>query len=144
MEMIIFWLLFAFFFLLLEMGHPGLFFFLSLFVGCCAAAITAISYQSMSLQSAVALGMSIGAAVLLHCWIKQRIAHKHSLKTNVYALQGKKAVVTQKINPATTGQIKVDGQVWSAKSFHNQSHMPGDMVEIVSIQGCHAMVKALN
>ncbi len=67
------------------------------------------------------------------------------IKTNVYTVIGKTAIVTMDIDIAKgTGQIKVGSDVWSAKS-ENQEFIPaGSMVEIVKVEGVKVIVKKIN
>ena len=66
---------------------------------------------------------------------------KHGLKSNFYALQGKKGTVVKIIKLDQTGQIKIDGQIWSARSLHLQLLEPGALVEVIRVSGCHCIVK---
>ena len=63
--------------------------------------------------------------------------------TNVYSIIGKRAVVTTTINNENaTGQIKVDGDVWSAKAEnYDEVIQSGEHVEILRIDGVKAVVK---
>jgi membrane protein implicated in regulation of membrane protease activity len=63
--------------------------------------------------------------------------------TNVYSIIGKRAVVTTKINNENaTGQIKVDGDVWSAKTEnYDEVIEAGEHVEILRIDGVKVIVK---
>ena len=64
------------------------------------------------------------------------------LKTNVYSMSGKVGIVTQEINSLeATGQIKVNGELWSAISNDNSSIIPKNTkVEIIKIKGVKAIV----
>ncbi|MBR3888578.1 MAG: NfeD family protein [Clostridia bacterium] len=63
--------------------------------------------------------------------------------TNVYSIIGKRAVVTTTINNEnSTGQIKVDGDVWSAKAEdYDEIIEAGEHVEILRIDGVKVIVK---
>ena len=62
---------------------------------------------------------------------------------NVYTIIGKKAVVSATIdNVKGQGQVKVDGDIWSAKNENDGEPIPeGTTVEIVKIDGVKAIVK---
>ena len=65
-----------------------------------------------------------------------------SHKTNAYSIIGKKGIVTQDINESYgIGQIKVLGEVWSAKSMDNTSIEKGNEIEVIAIDGVKAVVK---
>ena len=62
------------------------------------------------------------------------------VKTNVEALVGSKALVTETVN-AHTGQVKVNGEIWSARSYDETEVLePGRTVTIMSISGATAIV----
>lgn len=62
--------------------------------------------------------------------------------TNVYTILGKKALVTEEINNALSkGQIKVDSDIWSAKSETDTVIPEGTIVEISKIDGVKVIVK---
>ena len=65
-------------------------------------------------------------------------------KTNVYSIIGKKGIVIEDIDwNKGTGQIKVGGETWSAKT-NEQIDIPKDSeVEVVDIDGVKAFVKPL-
>ncbi len=62
-------------------------------------------------------------------------------KTNVDAVIGQKGVVVKKIEEFNTGQIKVKGQIWTAKSPDFEILKCGDEVEIVGIEGVKLIVE---
>lgn len=134
-----FWLCVAFLFLLLEIGHPGLFFFLSF----CFAAVgcAKLAYFGFSFASQLA-GFVIGFAAafaLLRLFVK-RIGH-HPPRTNMYALEGKKGTVIATIIPNNAGQVKINGEIWMAKSVDNELLPEGSMVQVVRVQGAHLVVQ---
>lgn len=62
--------------------------------------------------------------------------------TNIDGLVGKQAIVTEKIdNLAGTGQVKIDGNVWSARSESGFIISEREVVEIVKISGVKLIVK---
>lgn len=73
-----------------------------------------------------------------------KLTKKDSVQTNVYSIIGKKAIVIEDIDwNKGTGQIKVGGEVWSAKT-NEQIDIPKDSeVEVVDIDGVKAFVKPL-
>ena len=65
---------------------------------------------------------------------------------NVYTIIGKNAIVSTEINNMKgQGQIKVDGDIWSAKNEIDDESIPeGATVEILKIDGVKAIVKKKN
>ena len=77
--------------------------------------------------------------------IIKKFTEKDTAKTNVYSLTGKKAIVIEDIDWTTgSGQIKFEGQVWSAKTEEQVNIAKGTEVEIVKIEGVKAFVKPLH
>lgn len=68
-----------------------------------------------------------------------------SVPTNVYSVIGKKANVITEINDEkSTGQVKVDGDIWSAKTENFNEIIPtGSVVEIIKVDGVKVVVKKI-
>ena len=64
-------------------------------------------------------------------------------KTNVDSLVGMHALVTQKINEFEKGEVKLNGQFWSAYSENNSEIEKGTKCEVVRIEGVRAIVRPL-
>ena len=64
-------------------------------------------------------------------------------KTNIQAIIGEKCIVTEKIdNFAGCGQVKVNGQIWSARSVsEDESFEEGEILSIVAIEGVKLICK---
>ena len=57
--------------------------------------------------------------ILLMFWLNKS-HNPHNMNTNVFSLVGKDGIVTKDINPLeATGQVKVDGELWSATCSEN-------------------------
>lgn len=137
-----YWLITGIVLLCLEMGHPGLFFFLSF---ACAAFITALAslwVNSFIGQASIFLASGLVSFVILKFWLrwKHNFTHSH-YQSNVYALVGKKGIVTQEISPIKPGQVKIAGEMWSARPSVKSSIRSGSEVEVVNVQGCHLIVR---
>ncbi len=75
------------------------------------------------------------------------VARRHrslppSIRTGAAALIGRKAIVLERIaNDEGVGCVKIDGEVWTARSFdEDQIFDPGERVEVVEIRGATALV----
>lgn len=136
------WLVIALF-LIMEMGSPGFFFFISFFAGALGSAVASLFLLSFFVQTIVFLCVTSGSFVFLRYWVKKQMIPRHVFPTNVYALQGKRGYVIKKIEQDFSGQVKVRGQVWSAQSYNNQIIEKNSAVEIIDIRGVHLIVKKL-
>lgn len=62
--------------------------------------------------------------------------------TNVFSIIGKKALVIKDIDPIhSSGQIKLNGEVWSAETENDEIIKEGSEVEVLKINGVKAIVK---
>ena len=64
-------------------------------------------------------------------------------KTNVDSLVGKHALVTKKIGEFDTGEAKISGQIWTARSENNTEIEKGAKAEILRIEGVQLIVRQL-
>lgn len=114
----------------------------------CGGALVAIVANLLSAPFLIQLIIFIiVSAVLLIITrpLAKKILKKDTLKTNVSSLIGKKAVVTKEIdNTECIGEINVNGQIWSARSFDDEIIKESSNVVIEDIQGVKAIVKQSN
>lgn len=135
------WLVVAALCLIMEVGNPGLFFFLSFFFGALAATIATVYADSWIAQSVIFFVGTLIALVILKYWVKSYEQDTKVPLTNVYALQGKRGVVIIDITNNQPGQVKISGEIWSARSVHNEHIKVDATVEVVSVHGAHVQVK---
>ncbi|CAN5189755.1 hypothetical protein BH09DEP1_BH09DEP1_2500 [soil metagenome] len=135
------WALFSLVFVILEIGHPSLLFFLSLSFGSLSAALAAWYHFEFVNQMAVFFIATILALWLLKKFLKRM--HGFSHRTNVYALVGKQAQVSVAITPDVPGYVKVQGDVWLARSLH--ACLPlNSKAKIIEVRGAHVIVEPHN
>lgn len=129
----------GFLFILFEIAAPG-FFLAPIGIGLIAAGGT--NY----LTDSYLLSLTSGAVVtVLAVWIfKSKIVQPPATLDNAAALVGKKAKVTQNIEPGESGLIKLEGSTWSAvmEEYENQTLNVGDTVVVTQIKGAYATVRA--
>ena len=66
-------------------------------------------------------------------------------KTNAFSIIGKKALVIKDIDSINgIGQIKVDGEVWSAEGINGSNIEKGTEVEVTKIDGVRAIVAPIS
>lgn len=85
----------------------------------------------------------VAAAVLLFTvrpWGKRLLTrHTPNIQTNAQALPGRTAVVTELVTPAG-GRVRLDGEIWSARSANSDSYSIGTVVFVEAIEGATAIV----
>jgi len=68
---------------------------------------------------------------------------KEDSRTNIDAIIGEKALVTEKIdNYAGSGLVKVKGQIWSARCVNDEeTFAPGELLTVIAIEGVKLICK---
>lgn len=112
-------------------------------VGALIAMLVSFFTSNIIVQMSVFV-ISSGLLIFATRPLVNKISRKDVVPTNVYSLIGKKAIVTEDIDWVTgKGQIKFEGEIWSAKSKEQVNIPSGSEVEIISIEGVKAFVKPL-
>jgi membrane protein implicated in regulation of membrane protease activity len=122
--------------------HQGGFYLAPFAVGAALAAIVSLLGVGVLLTAIVFL---IASAIVFGTL--RPVAQRHrrlppSIRTGAAALVGRKAIVLERIaNDEGVGCVKIDGEVWTARSFdEDQVFDPGERVEVVEIRGATALV----
>lgn len=136
------WLIASGIFFIVEIFTVGFLIFW-LGVGALFAMIVSFFTQNIILQTTVFV-ISSGLLIFATRSLADKIVKKDTVPTNVYSIVGKKAIVIEDIDWATgKGQIKSEGEIWSAKTKEQLNIPKGTEVEIESIEGVKAFVKPL-
>ena len=140
----IFWLIVAGIFFVIEMATIGFLVFW-LGIGALLAMVTSFITDSILIQSIVFVVTSTILLIFTRPLVNKFIKVPKELKTNAYSIIGKKGIVISKINNIDgTGQIKIDGDIWSAKSLNEEDIDKNTEIEIVEIDGVKAVVKKVS
>jgi membrane protein implicated in regulation of membrane protease activity len=130
------WLVAALLLCVAEMVAPG-FWLLSVAVGCLAAGLV-----SLVVPGVLVPVLSFAAGTLLSLIgirpVLLKYLHRRSggIKTNVDALAGKVAIVSERIDPETgKGRVLVEGEDWRAASLMDTPLEPGIRVMVVRVEG---------
>jgi membrane protein implicated in regulation of membrane protease activity len=86
--------------------------------------------------------VSVLTLALVRPLVRTRLLSAPPTRTGAAALVGKKALVLEKIdNHNGVGCVKIDGEVWSARSLDDDREIePGTRVEVIDIKGATALV----
>lgn len=136
----VFWLILLVIFLVVEAMTVGL---VSIWfaVGALVALVLDLLGVNFIIQIVAMLVVSLVFFLIFVAKRKDKESETH-LPTNADRYVGRAARVTQIIDPIRgTGQVLVDGLVWSAKPTDGKIIEEDRQVVIVSIQGVHALVK---
>lgn len=109
-------------------------------VGALLAMIVSFFTSNIIIQTTVFI---VSSAILLFVtkpFVKKFVDVKPT-NTNAFSIIGKKALVIKEINSHSVGQIKINGEVWSAEAENDETITEGSEVEIIKINGVKAIVK---
>ena len=135
------WLLFAVIFFVGEAVTVGFFVFW-FGIGSLVALIASLLIKNIAVQTVIFLIVSVTLLIFTRPLVNKFIMKSGEVKTNAYSVEGKKGRVNIEINPVEgTGQVKIAGELWSAKS-NDDSIIPVDTDIIVEkIEGVKLNVK---
>lgn len=134
-----FWLIASGIFFVIEIITIGFLFFW-LGVSALIAMISSFFISNIVIQTTIFV---IASAILILATrpLVNKFFNSDSIKTNVEAIVGKTGVVTKNIKPInSTGQIKVDGETWSAVSEDEIDIEKGTQIVVKDIKGVKAIV----
>jgi membrane protein implicated in regulation of membrane protease activity len=104
------------------------------------AAIVALAGGGVALQWIVFIAMSAASLAVLRPIARRHLRTPMQLRTGTAALVGRPAVVLERVD-GSGGQVKIGGEIWSARSFDDDAaYEPGTRVEVLKIDGATALV----
>jgi membrane protein implicated in regulation of membrane protease activity len=111
--------------------------------GALVSMILSLFKLPLGLQIPVFFVLSGGFIVLAKTVFRRFFQPKPSTKTNVDALIGAHAVVTERVdNLSGCGQVRVNSQIWSARSIDPDIVFEvGDVVSVMAIEGVKLICK---
>jgi membrane protein implicated in regulation of membrane protease activity len=140
-ELPLMWLAIIVIAILGELHSPGLFFFLSV----AGAATLALGVQLMGQPFEAQVAVFMGGWALVFWLLRRYVAgalKTKQHKTNVEALIGVRARVTERIEPFHVGRVRIGGELWVACATNQQEmYEVGTLVEVIAVVGSHVVVK---
>ncbi|MFV0406437.1 MAG: NfeD family protein [Propioniciclava sp.] len=113
---------------------------LMLAVGALAGGVTALILPGLVwAQVLVAIGVAIALLGLLRPSMLRRISRGPGYQSSVEQIVGSSGRTTREVT-ATDGAVKINGEIWSARSYDGQPIAVGIEVEIFEIDGVIAVV----
>ncbi|MCG6187520.1 NfeD family protein [Maribellus maritimus] len=139
------WLLIALISFIMEIFIPSFILFnfgIGALVGSLAAGLDlSMEWQIVLFSSGTLMSFFLVRPVM------KKVAYKHSedRKTNVDAMVGRQAKVTEEIsNENNRGRVLLDGDNWQARSLNSDEIPAGTTVEIVQLNSIVLIVKKIN
>ena len=133
------WLILAGVFVIGEVLTSGfLIFWLSL--GSLIAMVVSFVSDNIIIQTTTFLISSV-ILILATKPLVKKFAATDTVKTNAYSINKKKGLVTKDIDSInSTGQVKIDGELWSAVGVDDINIKKGTEVKILEIKGVKVVV----
>ena len=123
----------------------GEIFSLSFFLGPIAiaavlASVAALLGAGLALQLVVFIVASGATLAVLRPIARRHLRTPAQIRTGTAALIGANAIVLERVD-ANGGQIKLSGEIWSAKTYDEDEVLePGQRVQVMQIEGATALV----
>ena len=112
-------------------------------VGSLASMVAAVLGAQFWLQITLFLVVSVGLLVATLPLVKKFVIPKQA-KTNVDSVIGSRGYVTEAIdNLSASGQVKLGGMYWTARSEDGHSIPVGTLVQVARIEGVKVFVKTV-
>lgn len=108
--------------------------------GAFAAMLADLFHVSTVVQVIIFLVVSLILLLATRPYAKKRLDFKKQ-KTNLDAIVGKEAVVTEEIKGLEPGAVKIEGKVWTAKCSSESTLSPGETVIVKEIKGVTLLVE---
>ena len=140
-----FWLIASGIFFIAEIITTG---FLVFWLGIAGLITMCISFFTDNLMIQASVFVILSAVLILATkpFVNKFVNKKENAeKTNAFSIIGKTAIVIKDIDSINgVGQIKVDGEVWSAEGVNGSNIEKGTKVEIKEIDGVRAIVTPIS
>ena len=112
-------------------------------IGALVAGIVAMLHGGLVLQIVLFLLVSCGLLVSMLPLVKKYVTPK-IVKTNVDSVVGSQGYVTEDVdNIAATGQVKLGGMYWTARSADGHAIEKGTLVQVEKIEGVKVLVSTV-
>ncbi len=109
--------------------------------GAAAGAISALAGASVVAQVLIASVVSVAMLVVVRPLAKRRLNSGPDLVLGHAKLVGHQGIVTEAVSSLVPGQIRVDGETWTAEPYDEHLRIAvGDAVEVLEIRGATAVV----
>ena len=135
----VWWMIAAGVFAIGEIATLG-FFLGPIAIAAVTAAIVALVGGGLAAQWIVFIAVSLASLLVLRPIARRHLRTPSQLRTGTAALVGRQAVVLERVD-RDGGQVKLAGEVWSARSYDDdETFEPGARVEVMKIDGATALV----
>lgn len=135
------WIILAGIFIIFEMVIPTDFLIFWVGIGAAITSLCSVFIDNITIQVSI---FCISSILLIFCtkpFVRRMFKNSVDLPTNAKSVIGKTGIVISDIDPISgKGQVKIENEVWSAKT-RNQENIQKDTIIVVdAIDGVKAIV----
>lgn len=114
-------------------------------IGAIVTAIFSTFITNPVILTIIFIAVTIGSLGLLRSKYINKLDKKEVL-TSYNEIIGKQGRVVKRISTSTVdrGEVKVDGDIWTAEAIDDLDYEVNEMVEIIEISGAYVKVKKIN
>lgn len=135
------WIILAGIFIVFEMIIPTDFLIFWVGIGAIITAISSIWVSDITAQVIIFAITSVALIFLTKPFVKKFTKDIENVHTNAYSIIGKEGIVISDIdNLESIGQVKIENEVWSAKTNDSNKIVKGTKVVVDSIEGVKVIV----
>ncbi len=127
--------------MIIEIFTPG-FLFMSFGIGAIVTGILSIFVNNINIQVVIFIVITFLLFINLRKFSKKLISNE-SEETNIFALKGKKGIVTREIPEDGRGYVKIGGEEWSAVTRDGKAIAEGEKISVESSEGNKLIVSKI-
>lgn len=136
-----FWLIAAGIFFIIEIATVGFLVFW-FGIGAIIAMVVSLFIPNVYIQAIVFIVSSTLLIFFTKPFVNKFVNKGKTMTINAYSIIGRTGIVTKEINDLKgTGQIKIGGETWSAKTLSEETIPENTEIEVVKIDGVKAIVQ---
>lgn len=110
-------------------------------IGAFVSLIISIFTNNYIVQIAVFILLSVLLMLFIKPLLANRYGKRDTIPTNADRVIGKVGKCTQHIDRENYGEVKVDGKIWTAAAYEDETIEVDDEVEILGIDGVKLIVR---
>ncbi len=135
------WIILAGIFVIFEMIIPTDFLIFWLGIGAAITSLCSVFIDNITIQIAIFCISSIALIFCTKPFIRKFTKNIENVHTNAYSIIGKTGIVTSDIEPISgKGQVKINNEVWSAKTKDSTIIKKDSIITVTAIDGVKVVV----
>lgn len=137
------WIILAGIFIIFEMVIPTDFLIFWLGIAAGITSLCSAFVDNITIQIAIFVVSSVLLILCTKPFVKKFTKTTENVHTNAYSVIGKTGIVTSDIDPISgKGQVKINNELWSAKTSDSSIIKKDTIVTVTAIDGVKVIVSA--